>query len=140
MSTSSSTDEATVRFTSRDDSVRFLDDAQQECEGMNRTKPNDAKLIRHALKCCRKKERKVARNWWEQLEGADAEAQPVAAEGEEQVPLKTWARFKIAFVKLFPEKNKSRLIGKFQALKQTGPVPEFNGLYKAAAKNAGLIL
>ena len=126
MSTSSSTGEATVRFTSRDNSVRFLEDAQQECEGMNRTKPNDAKLIRHALKCCRQKERKTARNWWEQLDGAEAEAQLVAAPGEDHVPLKTWDRFKIAFVRLFPEKNKSRLIGKFQALKQTGPVPEFN--------------
>ena len=88
-STSSSSDEATVRFTSRDDSVTFLEESERECEGMNRTKPNDAKLIRHALKCCRKKERKTARNWWEQLDGEEIAEQPPAADGEYQVPLKS---------------------------------------------------
>jgi hypothetical protein len=141
-STSSSSDDATVRFTSRDDSATFLEESERECEGMSRAKPNDAKLIRHALKCCRKKERKLARNWWEQLDGPEIAPQPAPPEGEQQVPLKScqWARFKVAFVRLFPAKNKARQIGKFQSLKQTGPVAEFNGLYKAYSKQANLNL
>ena len=107
---------------------------------MNRTKPNDAKLIRHALKCCRKKERKTARNWWEQLDDAEIAEQPPGEDGEYQVPLKSWARFQVAFVRLFPAKNKTRQIGKSQALKQAGPVAEFNGLYKAYSKQANLNL
>ena len=97
-STSSSSDDATVRFTSRDDSATFLEESEREFEGMSRAKPNDAKLIRHALKCCRKKERKFARNWWKQLDGPEIAPQPAPLEGEQQVPLKSWARFKVAFV------------------------------------------